>query len=249
VIDFSNLRYYTVFMRYKRSGSALLVNLLDAHPNAIFTTDRSLYTKYSDYENPAAIWEHEYEVSKQYRDTVHTANGYSYPIKGVGFAHDPVVIGHKPSTKGYLKMTKEKVREFHDAVGLPLKYLHLVRDPVNQVNARWQQKEWRRTEEPVDLLIDHVREVTAHHAEIRKIAGQGDNYLQIHYEDLEAHPVSTMAMVCHFLGLPVLSEHLSRCDGLVTQEPEKEATTWTDETRAEVKVLCKEYPEFYGRYK
>ncbi len=246
MIDLYTLRHYAVFMRYKRSGSALLVNLLDAHPNAIFTTDRSLYTKYDTYESPEAIWQHEYDISKLYRDKVHSANGYTYPIEGVGFAHDPVIMGHKPSTAGYLKLTKAKIEEFQEAVGLPLKFLHLIRSPYEQVNARWQQKEFRRTEEPVGALLSHVREVTAQHAKVRAWAGEA--YAQFYYEDLRTHPVSTMASICRFLGLPVKSEHLNRCAGLVEHVEEKEATTWKLADLDAAVKLCEDYHEFYKRY-
>jgi hypothetical protein len=72
--------------------------------------------------------------------------------------------------------------------------------------------------------------------------------LQVHYEDLKEHPVSTMATVCDFLGLPIKCEHLARCDELVSQTPEKTATTWSTADEDAVEKLCKDYSEFYGRY-
>ncbi len=247
-MNFDTLRTYVIFMRYKRSGSALLVNLLDAHPNAIFVRNEELYGKFERWDEPSEIYNHLYNTSKRYRTRPFSANGYKYPIEGVGRATSPIVIGHKSSTRRYLPVahSTERLKEFQAAVDLPLKFLHLVRSPTDQVNARWQQKEFRRKQAPLDELISHVREQTAGNAAMRK---QATDYHQVHYEDLKADPVFTMASVCRFLELPPISEHLMRCKELVNQTPEKEATTWNDDTREQIKHLVSDYPEFYGRYK
>lgn len=249
-MNFDTLKYYVIYMRYKRSGSSLLVNLLDAHPNAIFVRNEELYGKFDRWDEPSIIYNHLYNSTKRYCDRPFSANGYRYPIEGVGTAKDPVVIGHKSSTRRFLPVahSSEKLKAFQKAVALPLKFLHLVRSPFDQVNARWQQKEFRRIEAPLDELISHVREQTEGNAAMREQA-ERTNYYQVHYEDIKDHPVSTMAAVCIFLGLPIISEHLERCNGLVNQTLEKEATTWTVETKAKVRHLIADYPEFYKRYR
>lgn len=246
-MDFSTLQYYVVFMRYKRSGSALLANLLDAHPNAIFVRNEELYGKYDKYGSPKKIYNHLYNSSKRYRNKPFSANGYKYPIDGVGYVENPLVIGHKSSTRRYLPVANSQKRldEFQRAVDLPLKFLHLVRNPYDQVNARWQQKEFRRIKAPVDELIAHVREQTQGNAKMRAMA---EDYHQVHYEDLQQHTVSTVAAVCDFLTIPVLSKHLAACKELVYQGDEKKATTWTKKNEEEIFALCNDYPEFYGRY-
>jgi hypothetical protein len=250
-MNFDTLQSYVIFMRYKRSGSALLVNLLDAHPNAIFVRNEELYAKYQKWDTPEGIYNHLYNSTKRYRNKPFSGNGYKYPIKGVGFAHDPIIIGHKSSTRRFLPVaeSRSKVIEFHKAVGydLNLRFLHLVRNPYDQVNARWQQKEWRRTNAPLDEIIAHVREQTEGNWQM---FGHCDytEYHQIHYEDLQARTLVTVAEMCEFLGLPLLEEHLDNCRKLVYLSREATAKTWTDDTRAQVEQLIADYPEFYGRY-
>jgi LPS sulfotransferase NodH len=169
----------------------------------------------------------------------------------VGYAHDPIVIGHKSSTRRYIPIaeSRSKLLEFHAAVGsnLRLKFLHLVRSPYDQVNARWQQKEWRRKNAPLDEIIAHVREQTEANW---KMFGHCDytEYHQVHYEDLQTQPLCTMTKVCDFLGLPLLEEHLENCRDLVYKRAEKTAATWTDDTREQVEHIIGDYPEFYERY-
>jgi hypothetical protein len=237
-------------MRYKRSGSALLVNLLDAHPNAIFVRNEELYGKFRQRENPEQIYNLLYNNAKRYRDRPFSANGYKYPIKGVGYAHDPIIIGHKSSTRRYLPIAEDEqnLHDFQAAVNLPLKFLHLVRNPYDQVNARWQQKEWRRKNAPLDEIIAHVREQTEGNHKMRQLAYNWGEYYQVHYEDIENLPLLTMAKVCEFLGLPLHSDHLENCRKLVHRTAEAVANTWDDDTRAQVAHLIEDYPEFYERY-
>lgn len=244
--DFGNLKYWLVFMRYKRSGSALLANMLDAHRDIIFPVDRRLAGAYKTYEKSEDIWERVRERAARFQEKPYTDNGYSYPIEGVGHSEAPRIIGHKSTTKDNLLLTEESLADIREAVGLPLKFIHLVRDPYDQVNARWQQKEFRRAEAPLDALIHEVSVITAQHDKMKQWAGA--SYGQFHYEDIKFNTVSTMAAVCRFLGVAVYSEHLLRCKELVFETPEKEATTWTYETREKVRLLCEKHPDFYGRY-
>jgi len=236
-------------MRYKRSGSALLVNLLDAHPNAIFVRNEELYGKYDKLGSPERIYNHLYNSTKRYRNKPFSANGYKYPIRGVGYAENPLIIGHKSSTRRYIPIaeSRSKLLEFHKAVGLNLKFLHLVRDPHDQVNARWQQKEWRRKNAPLDDIISHVREQTEANY---KMWGHSDttDYYQVYYEDLINRPLITMVKVCQFLMLPLIEEHLKECCKLVHRTVEQIAATWNDDARVQVQKLIKDYPEFYRRY-
>ncbi len=247
-MDFSTLRHYVIFMRYKRSGSALLANLIDAHPNAIFVRNEELFGKFQRFDDPQQLYAHLHANARRYRNKPFSANGYKYPIKGVGVAVDPLVIGHKSSTRRYLPVAEspEKLAEFQKAVDLPLKFLHLVRSPWDQVNARWQQKEFRRAAAPLGELIEHVAEQTEGNAKMR---AQAEDYYQVHYEDLKRSPVYTMAAVCNFLGLPIIAEHLDACGELVDSDiREKQSSMWTFESEAAVRTLCEKYPEFYGRY-
>jgi hypothetical protein len=250
-MNFDTLQNYVILMRYKRSGSALLTQLLDAHPNCIFVRREELYASLDKWETPEKVYQHLYGWSIRRKGRALSVNGYKYPIEGVGFAHDPISIGHKSSTRRYLPIaeSRSKLIEFHKAVGydLRLKFLHLVRSPYDQVNARWQQKEFRRNNSPLDKIIAHVREQTEANW---KMFGHCDytEYHQVHYEDLQTQPLCTMTKVCDFLSLPLLEEHLENCRNLVYQRAEKTAATWTADTREQVKHIIEDYPEFYRRY-
>jgi len=226
------------------------VNLIDAHPNAIFVRNEELYGKFYKWaDDPKRIYKHLYDSAKRYQNRPFSANGYKYNIPGVGFAENPIVIGHKSSTRRYLPVANswEKLTEFHKAVALPLKFLHLIRSPYDQINARWQQKEFRRKKAPLGEIIKHVREQTEGNYQMWCKTGE-EEYLQVHYEDIQEFPVSIMTTICYFLNLPLNSKHLADCKNLVYTHKEKEAITWTDEDKAAVVDLCKDYPEFYERY-
>jgi hypothetical protein len=249
-MNFDTLQHYVIFMRYKRSGSALLVNLIDAHPQAVFVRNEEMFGKFKEYESPNHIYNHLYNRSARYRNRPFSANGYKYPIEGVGSAHDPIIIGHKSSTRRYIPIAEDEqnLHGFQAAVNLPLKFLHLVRSPYDQVNARWQQKEWRRKNAPLDEIIAHVREQTSANWKMYQMSEGWGDYHQVHYEDIQNQPLITMAKVCTFLGLPLLEDHLDNCRKLVHRTAEPVATTWTADTREQVEHIIEDYPEFYERY-
>jgi hypothetical protein len=191
-----------------------------------------------------------YNRSARYRGRPFSANGYKYPIEGVGSAHDPIIIGHKSSTRRYIPLAEgeQSLQDFQAAVNLPLKFLHLVRSPYDQVNARWQQKEFRRKNAPLDEIIAHVREQTEANWKMWLRSENWGDYHQVHYEDIQEQPWITMTDVCSFLNLPVVYDHLQGCRNLVYNRAEKTAATWTGDTREQVKHIIEDYPKFYERY-
>ena len=82
-MNWDDLKTYVVFLRYKRSGSALLQNLLDAHPNVVFPRAEEAYANFEGKEKEEilnGIWKH----SKKFTHRDFYANGYRYPIEGTG---------------------------------------------------------------------------------------------------------------------------------------------------------------------
>jgi len=248
-MKFDTVEAYVVYLRYKRSGSALLVNLLDAHPNVVFVRNEELFGTWERWktEGPHRLFQHLYSNSRRYHRKPFSANGYSYPIRGVGEIEVPMVIGHKSSTRRMKELSESpaRFRAFKEYVGVPLKFVHLVRSPYDQVNARWQQKEWRRKSAPVMPLIKHVEEQLRVNTTMRAYA---ESYYQIHYEDLVADPKKEMRGLLSFLGVPVLDDHLENCVGLVRVVPHAVMPEWREEERSFVQKMINDYPEFLGRY-
>jgi hypothetical protein len=249
-MNFDTLQNYVILMRYKRSGSALLTQILDAHPNCIFVRREELYASLDKWETPEKIYQHLYGWSIRRKGRPLSVNGYEYPIEGVGYAHDPISIGHKSSTRRFLELVSDEqsLHDFQAAVNLPLKFLHLVRSPYDQVNARWQQKEFRRKNAPLDEIIAHVREQTEANWKMYQLSEGWGDYHQVHYEDLQNRPLINMAKVCSFLELPLLEDHLENCRKLVHRTAERTAATWTADTREQVEHIIGDYPKFYERY-
>ena len=247
-MNYDTLKSYVIFMRYKRSGSALLVNLLDAHSGIIFVRNEELFSKYHRWkDDPTKIYEHLYNNSKRYRDKPFSANGYEYPIDGVGTVNVPLVIGHKSSTRNFIPMAEDpkKLQDFQAAVDLPLKFVHLVRNPYNLVGARWQQKEFRRVNAPLGSLIDHLQEqVDAN----RKMRNQATTYHQLHLEDLIEIHYKTISALCDYLEVPVSHFHMKKCYNLIFKKDDVRPTPWTQGDKDRIKRMIEENLDFFGKY-
>jgi hypothetical protein len=249
-MDFSTVKNYVIFLRYKRSGSALLVNLLDAHPNIIFVRNEELFGKWNRWtkQGPERLFDHLYHNAKRYKDKPFSANGYKYPIEGVGKVDVPLVVGHKSSTRRMKEIAYNEAvfRQFEEYVGVPLKFVHLIRDPYHQVSARWQQKEFRRTGASLTPLLEHVREQLEINRQMRRYA---KDYYQLYYEKLVGDPKKEMRALLEFLEVDVLDSHLDACDKLVEFKQHKVLPKWELKDVKFIDRLVEEYSEFLGEYK
>jgi hypothetical protein len=208
------------------------VNLLDAHPEIVFVRNEELFAKWQRWQKdgPEHMFRHLYESTKRYRKKPFYANGYHYPIEGVGHVDNPLVVGHKSSTRrmAELAYNPQKLTDFMCYLGMPIKVVHLTRDPYDQVMARWQQKEFRRKRAPLMPLIDHVREQLDINR--RMMMHLRDMpYHQLSYEDLVDQPAYTMEQLLTFLDVEVSESHLEECCRLVQKVPHDVIPKWTDE--------------------
>lgn len=250
-MNFDTLQHYVIFMRYKRSGSALLVNLLDAHQNIIFVRNEELYRKYPKWaDDPNSIYDHLYTNSQRYIEKPFSANGYEYPIEGVGNVTKPIVIGHKSSTRNFIPMAEDpaKLQQFKDAVNLPLKFVHLVRNPYNLVGARWQQKEFRRINAPLGPIIDHLQDQVDANRKMKDQALVAETYHQLHLEDLIDIPYRTISGVCEYLEVEVNHFHINKSMRLIFKQDDVRPAPWTEANKDRIKQMIKENHDFFGRY-
>lgn len=250
-MDFKSLKSYVIYMRYKRSGSALLANLLDAHHNIIFPRNEDFFVKYDRWTREQGF-EHLYNTSKKYRTKPFYANGYKYPIEGVGYCEEPKVIGHKSSTRNFLPLCNDRslLENFQLHMQLPLKFIHLVRNPYEMVNARWQQKEWRRKNAPVGPIIDHLEEVVRAQYNLYRRTDLG-SYFQIHLEQLIAAPPIMLSELLYFLGVDIDQEYFQRCSKLIFNKPEVYETLpeWQDKDKDRIERLMDQHPGFFEVYR
>lgn len=244
-MNFDSLKHYVVYIRYKRSGSALLVNLLDAHPNVIFVRNEEMFAKYKRWDRER-IFDHLYNQTKRYRNKPFSANGYKYPIEGVGEVDYPLVIGHKSSTRNF-PYSIEDIHKFGEHVNLNLKYVHLVRNPYNMISARWQQKEFRRKNAPLDPIIDHLEEVVDKHYRIWLELNQ-DEYHQLSLESLIDTPRRTMVDLCEFLEVVPWPHYVERCENLIFEKDDVRPAPWTDKDKDRIKRLVDKYWMFFEKY-
>ncbi len=223
-MDWSKVHTYVIFARYKRSGSALLSCCLDAHPNIIFPRNELLFDKYKSYGSPGKMYDHLYRGSRKYKnkDRVFSANGYRYPIEGSGECTEPLVIGHKSSTRAYLKLNREKIKAFKEFTGVRLQMLFLVRNPFHLISERWMQKEWRRRNAPVGPIIDDIIKVSQHHQEL--VLGdvvptmESPRYQRVRYETLVSDPNYVLTGVANTLGVAAEQPWLDACKKLINPD-------------------------------
>lgn len=250
-MNWGDLQTYVIFLRYKRSGSALLQNLIDSHPNAVFPRAEEAFANFEDQTKDEILYKL-WRQAKKYTHRDFYANGYRYPIEGTGYVNQRgvLVAGHKSSTRRFLEMDTDRFLAWRTKLGVPLSFVHLIRDPYKQIEARWQQKEWRRKNAPLHKLIDDLEPVLAANMQVRRDCNKGLGwYHKIYLEDLIQDPKKTMKNLGKFLKLPDSQDWLNRCSELVFDEDEVYGNvTWTQIERDRIERLIEKYPLFLGRY-
>lgn len=241
-VNWDTVHTYVLLGRYKRSGSALLSCCLDAHPNIIFPRNELLFEKYKKYETKERMYEHLWNQSKKFRGgRTFSANGYKYPIKGAGRCDEPRVIGHKSSTRAYMKLDEPTLKDFNRFTDADMVMLFLARNPFHLISERWMQKEWRRKNAPVGPIIDDIINVSRKHEEILDLMP----HQYICYEDL-VHPKCTEALlkgIARVLQVPAPKSWLDSCKELIHEDDAH--TTEPPWTKADIDRVYKELVEEY----
>jgi len=235
---------FLLFFGSGRSGHSIIGSMLDAHEHVVISHEYHLF-RHWDYlkrrteeEWRANIYSELYIKSR--KDSVgirqDNAKGYTLGISGLWQGtYDSYIsiIGDKSggSTRQEFMKDKElfrrRVKELADILQIPLRFIHVVRNPFDHVASR--------------VLYDHVADISAVHAFKKKLKDRKlfhdslvvsvtkkmvssyeaeeemiavfntDNILKIKTEDLIKRPRDVLIRIANFLDLPVTDRYLDLC--------------------------------------
>ena len=158
-----------------------------------------------------------------------------------GQAEEAVIVGTKNEVwtcEAIIEHGLEPLRRLEDQAGAPLRYLHPVRNPLDNATAMARV---RPPDRALRRFLGNARAVAV-------LRDAGAAVLDVHLEDLVGDPVGTLADVCRFLDIEVDEGHLQACATVVTTLPRPRAAgVWTPEQRAALARRCARYP-WFDRY-
>ena len=241
-IDIDGIETFIIFIGWSRSCHSIVGSMVDAHPNAIIAHEyiifRRLMQEKTLLNNRYTFFNDLYtntykSVTSGWRSSRDNSKGYNLNIKGSWQGHfiNPKVIGEKGGGNTVIlymnnrQRVKEMYKQLRAAVKMPIKVLHVVRNPFDMVatqtlfyGAGIRAHTINTTAKPDfkygnDIMLREQTDIFLNesHALYDMINDLGLSPLQVYCEDLIAHPVETISNICQFLNLECSTQYLQMC--------------------------------------
>jgi hypothetical protein len=245
--SFADLERFCLFVGYPRSGHSLVGSLLDAHPEMIIAHELHVlrYLRYGfSREQIFALL---LERSGVQAEAGRAATGYSYvvPNQWQGRFRRLRVIGDKRGGTSIRKLTSRPhlLPRLRARIGLPLCFVHVMRNPFDNVATIWRRSRSR------DLAssIDHYFRMVAGVECLRAQLAPGD-VLDVRHEDLLDAPSRELLRLCAFLGVEADGDWLRDCASIVWRSPKRtrDEIEWPDALRERVAKEAERVPCLAG---
>jgi hypothetical protein len=219
-LAFANLERFCLFVGYPRSGHSLVGSLLDAHPEMIVAHELHVlrYLRYGfSREQIFALL---LERSREQAAAGRAATGYSYvvPNQWQGRFRSLRVIGDKRGGTSIRKLSARPhlLPRLRARIGLPLRFVHVVRNPFDNVATIWRRGRSR----DLEASIDHYLRMVAGVERLRAALAPGE-VLDVRHEDLLDDPARELLRLCAFLGVEAPADWLRDCAGVVWKSPKR----------------------------
>lgn len=242
-----DLETYCMFIGYPRSGHSLIGSLLSAHPDMVIAHELDAL-HYLDFHFDRSLLFGAILARDEEFGSAHGREwtGYSYAVEGQwqGRYRKLRVIGDKKGgdSSTVLEGNQWQLDRLQAVTGLPLKVIHITRNPYDNI-ATIARKHELTMDEAIAYygrLARSTMETTAHLPP--------GSVLDMRLEDIVDDPKARIGELCAFLGVDAEDDYLEACAARVFPSPKKsrDAAGWTDATRAQVEALCAAVPALQG---
>ena len=238
--DFAALACYCMFIGYPRSGHSLVGAILDAHPNAVVAHElNALHYLAAGASRLELFWllrknaERFAALGRRWGD-------YDYAIPGQwqGRHAELQVIGDKKggTSSWLLGEQPELLARLRKTVDLPLRLLHVVRNPYDNI-ATIARKDTGSLEQAVRF---YARLAVTNAALIEQA---GDAVLSVRHEDMIARPREHIARIARFLGIAADETWMAASAAVVAANPRRTRgeVEWSPAAKRAVReISCKQ---------
>jgi hypothetical protein len=249
---YAELDIFCLFIGYPKSGHSLVGALLDAHPDVVIAKATNPLALVAVDGMPrdeafALLLESSREEALRGRKQ----NRYRYGVEGQwqGQARTLRVLGDKFSDRTTKRIARSPgaLEVFAREVGVPLRLLHVVRNPFDMVARIAKQKMKQGTDEErrarATAYIGRLADIND------EVIARGDYpVLTVRQESLIADPRGELTRTCQFVGVDSPADYLDACAAIVFPEPHQTRALleWTDEQVAAVDRVIAAHSFFSG---
>ncbi len=233
--QFKTINKYCLFIGYQRSGSSLVGSLLDAHPNVVIAHELNAMKLFESKFTKQQIYYLLLKNSQEFAQQGRSWSGYSYqvPNQWQGDFENLQIIGDKKAALSTIKLGQnpQLLDRIKKTIQLPIKFIHVYRNPYDNITTMFKKKDRKRTEildfkGTINYYFDLCETINS----IKNTIPAQDIF-DLKQESLILDPQKTLKELCDFLKIKTTSEYLNDCASIIFKSPHKtrETIQWKEE--------------------
>jgi hypothetical protein len=242
---FQDVRTYLMFIGQPRSGTSLLGSLLNAHPNMCVAQElNALRYVNRGYDRRQLFWlllKRDETFAKSGR--MWTGYSYAVPTQWQGRFAELQVIGDKKAGLSTDQFGKKPqlFETLSRKVGVPVRIIHVVRDPFNVITTMHRRKRIS-LEESADIYFRRCE------TNWQLMQQHGPAIKTLHLEDLIVSPEQQFEELCGFLGVDAPQDYIDDCAALLFSKPRQSKTDcdWPSSLAGAVSRRAEQFPFLNG---
>lgn len=220
---YRHIQNYCMFLGYPRSGHSLVGALLDAHPNIAIANEADALGHMAAGFRRRQIYALLMMRAAEFAASGCQGRGYTYavPNQWQGKVETLKSIGDKKGglATQWLTQRPELLAQLRAEVRVPLKLIHVVRNPFDNIATMFTRKHRNSLEEAAEMYFSLCSTVS------RTIDENSRDVITIRHEDVIADPKTELRSIVQFLGLDCTESYLRDCASIVFPSPKQTRNT------------------------
>lgn len=241
--DFRELESYCFFIGHPRSGHSIVGGLLDAHPEVVIAHEQGAFMYILAHASRLQLFYLLVHNARRAAADKRRSGNYFYEVPGQwqGRFRSLRVVGDKQGEGAVLRLRQRPslLRGLRQAVRLPLRCIHVVRHPLDNITTICRKADTHGIDPGLDAAIDYYFALCETITEVRAELA-ADEILELRHEAFVEHPRHCLDRLCRFIGVTAEPDYLDACVSIVRPTPRRsrEAIDWPRESTDRVLRRC-----------
>jgi Sulfotransferase family len=238
---FDDLKHFSLFIGYARSGHTLVGTMLNAHPEVVIAHELDAIRFVRHRFSRAQLYSLLLERDRQFGSNGRAWSGYQYeiPDQFQGRFERLRVLGDKRARSSVLQIANDPtlLDRLRRRVRVPIRVLHVTRNPFDSIATEARRHNMSLTESTqwYEQICRAVRDV-------RPLLDPSE-LRDVRYETFVGDTATSLTELCHFIDVEPSAPYLEACAGIVWPRAgrSRDAVDWTASERQGVDRLIETY--------
>lgn len=245
-IDIGFIERFCIIGGSARTGSTLICNLLDAHPNIAMANESNAPNLLIAGKDRDSVYTSILECCISRAKTENKWTDYDYKVPGLcqGNFEKIRVIGDKSASPAILFMHAyhKLIANIKNTVGVRFQFIHCIRNPYDAISTM-HKRSGESLRDRIGLFFNTCEAIFCINNKL-----DPDNYMEIKNEELISNPSETLIKMTAFLGIEENKEYINAACSIIRrkQHNSRNEVHWPDEIIELVEKKILEYDFLNG---